>query len=136
MARIFLDTAPIVYLLDPNPIWQPVVARLLNEFSPETELITSVITLLECRVKPLRDKNTDVLDRIERFWQTAFARRIQIDEAVARGAADLRARYDFLRALDSLQISCALHAGCASFVTNDKKLRQISELPILCLTDQ
>jgi predicted nucleic acid-binding protein len=111
------------------------VAKLFSSYPPETELISSVLTLMECAVKPRRDGDARILARLEEFWRSGLAWHVPIDEEIARRATLLRARYEFLRAIDALQLACALSAGCTSFVTNDKKLKQVSELPILCLLD-
>jgi predicted nucleic acid-binding protein len=47
---------------------------------------------------------------------------------------DLRARYP-VRTPDALQIAAALSNGCQAFLTNDKRLKPVSELKILVLDD-
>ena len=50
-------------------------------------------------------------------------------------AVNLRTKYKGLKALDSIHIASAIASGCDAFFTNDKQLKQISELHILYLSD-
>jgi predicted nucleic acid-binding protein len=60
---------------------------------------------------------------------------LDITLSVARKSAELRAKYHFLKNIDSLQLAVALHLSCTRFVTNDKKLKKIDELSILLLEE-
>ena len=54
---------------------------------------------------------------------------------MARKAFKLRAKYDFLKSMDALQISVALEKNCDQFLTNDKKLKKVSELQIVIIEE-
>ncbi len=41
----------------------------------------------------------------------------------------------FLRTPDALQLATAIHHNCNKFLTNDKKLKQISEIKVILITD-
>lgn len=47
-------------------------------------------------------------------------------------ASDLRAKYS-VKLPDAINISCAMLAQAEVFITNDKKLKQVKEIPILVL---
>ncbi len=47
---------------------------------------------------------------------------------------DLRARYGVTLA-DALQLACALTAGCDVFLTNDERLRRVSEISVLLVSE-
>jgi predicted nucleic acid-binding protein len=53
---------------------------------------------------------------------------------IAEQSADLRARYN-LRTPDALQIAATLSVGCQAFLTNDKKLSNVTELQVIVLDD-
>lgn len=97
--------------------------------------VTSVITLVEVLVQPLRHHAVDLqrqyrdLLRHSRNMQV-----VPIDPAVAEQAADLRSRHN-LRTPDALQVAAALAAGCDAFLTNDLTLKRIVELPVLVLDE-
>ena len=59
----------------------------------------------------------------------------EVDQKVAETAYKLRAKYDFLKGMDALQISVAIEKECDQFLTNDKKLTKISEVKILLVED-
>lgn len=60
------------------------------------------------------------------------ARILVVDRAIARRAADLRARRR-LRPADSLQIATALEAGATHVVTNDHDVRRVAEIRVMLL---
>jgi predicted nucleic acid-binding protein len=59
---------------------------------------------------------------------------ISIDDAIAEKAGDLRARYG-LSLTDTFQIAAALASGCDLFLTNDRDLKQVTEIEVLVLDD-
>jgi predicted nucleic acid-binding protein len=94
-----------------------------------------VISLTEGLVQPYRAGNVrlqqeyrDLLLHSENFQTLA------LDSAIAKSAADLRARYR-LRTPDALQIATALSAGCEAFLTNDRDLDRVAELRVLVLDE-
>jgi len=50
---------------------------------------------------------------------------------VAEIAYKLRAKYIFLKTPDALQLATAIHHNCNKFLTNDKKLKNVSEIEIV-----
>jgi predicted nucleic acid-binding protein len=54
---------------------------------------------------------------------------------VAEISSILRAKYTSLKAIDSLQIACALQNNCTTFVTNDRRLKAIEEIQTLLIKD-
>ncbi|MBR1614347.1 MAG: PIN domain-containing protein [Treponema sp.] len=59
----------------------------------------------------------------------------ELTEQISMIAVNLRTKYKGLKALDSIHIASAIASGCDAFFTNDKQLKQISELHILYLSD-
>lgn len=58
---------------------------------------------------------------------------VHVNQAVADKAAALRAKYDFLKAMDALQLAVAIESDCDRFITNDKGLLRFQELHVLTL---
>jgi predicted nucleic acid-binding protein len=54
---------------------------------------------------------------------------------VAEISSILQAKYTSLKAIDSLQIACALKNNCTTFVTNDRRLKAIEEIQTLLIKD-
>ena len=136
VARLFLDTAPVIYYVERNQVYAARVDEVFDRIDAGTVLaVTSPITLAECLVLPIRQGLTqaqqDFTDLIASGNNVTFA---VPDAAVARRAADLRARYN-LGLADAFQVATALAAGCDALLTNDLTLKQVQELPVLVLDD-
>lgn len=57
---------------------------------------------------------------------------IEINQEIAKKAAQIRANYKGFKAMDAIQLAVACLEGCDLFLTNDKQLRQFKE--IKCIT--
>jgi predicted nucleic acid-binding protein len=134
VARLFLDTAPVIYYVERNPAYTALVDDIFDRIDAGTlSGVTSPITLAECLVMPIRQGlaqvQQDFSDVIVSGANVVF---VVLDEAIARQAADLRARYQLALA-DAFQIAAALAAGSGAFLTNDHHLKRVRELPVLVL---
>lgn len=96
---------------------------------------TSTVTLMELIVQPLQTGRTALADRYEGLLQ-GFPNLsiVPVDYAVARRAGELRAAYQ-LRPADALQVAACLQHGATAFVTNDLRLRRITDLEVIMLED-
>ena len=133
---LYLDTAPVIYVVEAHPQFG-LVAREVFVAIDRGEVIgvTSYITLMECLVLPYKTGNVQqqrvFTEMICSGKNTRFARMTQ---TIAKEAARFRAVYN-LSLTDAIQIATALEAGCDAFLTNDKGLRRVTELNILVLED-
>lgn len=133
---IGLDTSIFIYHLEDHPRYGPVTADLLTALEKGVfQGVTSYLTLMEILVKPKAEGNPEAIRDYE-FFLTTFPNLsfVSMGLEVARRAADLRAGYR-LRPPDALQLAAALVHGATAFLTNDKKLKQVSELKVLMLDD-
>jgi len=134
--RLFLDTAPAIYFLERHPIYgsrMDIFFRLRKENS--IILVTSPVTLAECLVHPLR---RDLTIQAEQYKQlilhgvgTEFS---GIGPEAAERAAGLRASHS-ISLIDAFQLGVAIHTGCQAFLTNDRRLSKIVDVPVLLLDD-
>jgi predicted nucleic acid-binding protein len=133
---IAFDTAPIIYFVEANPNYDALVTAIFERVeNGEITGLTSVISLCEVLIHPLRNQNLDLKQRYFDILQNSpnfFTKSINL--ATAESAADLRARYN-LRTPDALQIATALENGCDTFLCNDKNLKRVTELKILILDE-
>jgi len=60
---------------------------------------------------------------------------IPVTEAVSMTAVKIRTKYPGIKVLDSIHPASAIHSGCDAFLTNDRQLKQVSEIQILYLED-
>jgi predicted nucleic acid-binding protein len=132
--RKFIDTAPFIYLIENHPIFADEVINLFAESTINGDsLMTSVITLMEFGVKPEREGRQDIIAKFEELLARLNIEITQVDERIAKKAYQLRAKYQFLKGMDSIQIATAILSNCDEFVTNDKKLKKITEVSVIIL---
>lgn len=131
--KIFLDTTPIIYLLDNDKNFGEKTAEIFSELSEKNiKFVSSVITVEEYLVYPYR-KNNELL--VKNFWDFVSENKIvvySINWSEANKAAKIRAEYKYFKPLDSLQLATAVLHGCDLFLTNDKQLKNFDELK--CVT--
>ena len=133
-ATVGLDTAPLIYLIEENPIYLPVVRPFFEALDrAEFQIVTSVLTLTEVLVHPMRHGDHELADQYRRIL--LHAGRIAtkpVSEGVAEEAAQLRAHHG-LRTPDAIQLATSIRAGASFFLTNDSRLPGIASLKILIL---
>jgi predicted nucleic acid-binding protein len=136
VVRLYLDTAPVVYFAERNARYTDRVDRVFNRFD-EGRLagVTSVITLAECLVHPVRDGATELADLykdlLTRGQSMSFLR---LRRAVAYRAAELRAICN-LNLIDALQAAAAIEYGCDALLTNDYHFQRVTGIRVLVLDE-
>lgn len=136
-AFVGVDTAPLIYLIEANPLFLPVVEPFFLDRvdKGQNEVVTSVVSLSEGLVQPIRDGRLDLIHAYYALLnKPAHISLIIIRQIVAGRAAELQARHRILLP-DALQIALALQEGADVFITNDVKLRRVTVLRVLVLQD-
>ena len=134
--KIFIDTAPFIYLIENNPEFGKKAKKFISEsIVSGNQLKTSVISLMEFGVKPERDEKVQVIIKFEELLEKLNIEYVPIDKEVAKEGYKLRAKYKFLKGMDALQLGAAIRSNCLKFLTNDKPLKKIKEIEIVLLTD-
>lgn len=60
--KIFIDTAPFIYLIEKHPEFIDRIKRYFTElYIDQVELVTSVITLSEFGVKPQKEGKSELI---------------------------------------------------------------------------
>lgn len=137
VTRLFLDSAPVIYAVEENPQYLPIVREIFARIEESSPIgVTSPVTLAECLVRPYRLGQTELQQQyIELFFQTENIIFQPItNPSIALEAAQIRAKYN-LQLPDAFQIAVALAAGCDAFLTNDVTFRRVTELRILVLDE-
>lgn len=114
---IYLDTAPLIYLVEHVPLFADLVAQRL---SSTDALIVSDLSRLECRVKPLRDGNTALVDEFDRFFNDSVSEVFTLTREVMDRATEIRAHYGF-KTPDAIHLAAATASNCDLFLTNDHR---------------
>ena len=131
---IGLDTTPLIYFTEENQTYIEVIDPFFKAVgSGELMVITSVVTLLEVLVRPIRDGNLILAQRYREFLlNTNSVTTHFLSQEIAEEAARLRAFHN-IRTPDSIQMATALKAGATFFLTNDIRLPSLPELKVLDL---
>jgi len=129
----FLDASALIYLLEGEPAWCTAVKRELQamaEAQPNLPLALSRLSLLECRVGPLRRGDHRSLERFEHFFAQPDLHWVELSAAVVEQATSLRALHG-LRTPDALQAASCLHLGPeAVMLSGDADFRRVPGLQI------
>jgi predicted nucleic acid-binding protein len=129
-----LDTAPLIYFIEENPTYlQAADAFFEAIFRSEFSVVTSVITIPEVLVYPLRQGNTVLAQQYrDILFNSQGLTTIDIVSDIAEVAAQLRADYN-LRTPDAIQMATAIAQGASFFLTNDARLPSLPDLSVLVL---
>lgn len=96
-------------------------------------VVTSVITLSEVLVHPLRQNNTNLAREYrDILFNSRGVVTIGVSPRIAEIAAQLRASHN-LRTPDAIQIATAISREATFFLTNDERLPILTELEMLQL---
>ncbi|MFQ6119410.1 MAG: type II toxin-antitoxin system VapC family toxin, partial [Methanosarcinales archaeon] len=128
--RIGVDTNIVIYYIEENPLYLPVIEQIFDAIDEKRNIgITSYVTLLEVLVKPMQYNRLDLVELYKEILTSAF-KMILLDENVAIKAAELRAKYK-IRTPDSIQIAATIVANGSLFITNDTKLKRVTDIEVL-----
>ncbi len=130
--RVYLDSAPLIYLVENvSPYVEQLVERLSSE---DVQQVCSDLARLECRVKPLRDDETALLTAFDTYFAEIINETVPLSRAVIARATEIRARFGF-KTPDAIHLACAVIANCDLFLTNDKQLERFSEIAVEVIGD-
>lgn len=129
--KIFLDTAPIVYYLENNEMYYPVMKRFWRN-AETCDYVTSAVTVTEYLTYPYQQNKIRLINDFNAFIDGMEINIKSIDREIAEKAAKIRAEYKFFKTMDALQLATACLSGCDLVLTNDKQLKQFKE--IKCVT--
>jgi predicted nucleic acid-binding protein len=132
--KLFVDTSPFIYLVEAHAFYgEKVQELLLSSIARNDELVTSVITWMEFSVMPQKTKRLDLIEKYQDLLTQLGIPVLEITQSIASQAALTRSEYDFLKPMDALQLAVAIDSDCVQFITNDKGLRQITEIQVITL---
>ena len=131
-----LDTMLFIYAMEARSSYLPFLKPIF--YSIEKGLIkavTSIITLIEVLIKPLKDQNMPAV-KSYKFLLNNFPNltMVTIDHHVAEKGAELKARYG-IRIPDALQVASAIENRATTFLTNDHNLKKVKEIEIVVLKE-
>jgi len=107
-----LDTAPLIYFIEENSTYLPFVPPFFEAVDHgEFRVTTSVLTLTEVLVHPMRQGDHELADQYRRvLLHASQVTVVPVSETIAEEAAQLRARHG-LRTPDAIQMATAIRSG-------------------------
>jgi uncharacterized protein len=128
--RLYLDANPIIYGIEGVPKFRAAALDWLERAEAAGGVvITSRLSRLECRVRPLREGNAELLARFEGFFARDGLELAEITAEVIEAATSLRAAHSF-RPPDAIHLATALLAKADTFLTGDRDLARCPGLRV------
>ena len=133
----FLDASALIYLVDGDEAWSGAVQQALQELAaadPSLAIAVSRLSVLECRVGPLRRGDQASLERFDALFAQPDLLWVELTAPVVEQATRLRALHG-VRTPDALQAACCLQLGSdAVMVSGDADFRRIPTLQLRLLS--
>jgi uncharacterized protein len=127
---IYLDANVVIRLVEGDASTRtPLVARLAQSLGVPGSSVTSRLSRLECRSKPLRTGDLGTLSQYDVFFAGVELVLAEVNAVVIERATELRARYN-LRTPDALHYATAVEVGATVFLTGDRALSRCLEVPV------
>jgi len=129
----FLDASALIYLVDGEAPWAEATQATLHQLAveaPDLPLAVCRLSMLECRVAPLRRGDQSCLDRFEALFAQPDLLVVELSASVVELATQLRANHG-LRTPDALQAACCLQLGPdAVMITGDAGFQRVKALQV------
>jgi predicted nucleic acid-binding protein len=131
---VAIDTSPVIYFIEANPTYVGVIRPFFHAMDAGNfTAVTSIVTLLEVLVHPLRQGDAALVQQYTTFLLNSQGMTsLAVTQEVAEEAARLRAAHN-LRTPDAIQMATALVSGAQRFLTNDTGLPSLPNLQVLTL---
>ena len=97
--------------------------------------MTSPVTIEEYSVFHLKNRKFEYIHAFRAFISDMGIAVRNIDFDTGLLAAELRAKYQGLKAMDAIQLASAIQNRCDVFLTNDKQLRQVEEINVMLVEE-
>lgn len=132
--KAFIDTSPFIYLVEGYPKYVRQAKNYISAlYINENKIITSVVTYAEYGIKPEKEDKQELIDKFDKLIEQLDIEMFEIKKEHAKKSYQLRAKYNFLKGMDSLQLGVAISEDCDKFLTNDFKLEKIEEIEVVLL---
>lgn len=132
--RIYLDSNIFIYAFENSPTFQRAAQAVFQMVADgKAEILVSELIFPEILPKPLREGQTDQVDRYMAFLQnTAGVTLVPLSSRIVMRSVDLRTRYR-LKTVDALHVATAIESNCTSFLSVDAGLARVTDIPVISL---
>jgi predicted nucleic acid-binding protein len=133
-AIVYVDTAPVIYTLEPHPDYSSRLQPLWEKLhANKITIVSSELLWLETLVLPMKKQNQALIELYTELL-TDNIQLIAIDESILKRAAQLRSTSS-LKTPDAIHAATAINYGCTLFLTNDAGLRTVPGINTTVLKD-
>lgn len=134
---VAFDTGPLIYYIEEHPDYLSAEDELFGALDTgAAQGMTSVLTLQEVLVKPLREGREDLAEKYRQvLTSSANVTLYDVDRSISETGARLRSKYIWLRTPDALQLATAIRHEAQIIVTNDERWRLVSEIVVFVMKD-
>jgi len=131
---IALDSCVLIYWLEGHDEFGPQAKAVLSRLQRgRNTAVLSTLALLEIQVGPYRKQSENLADRyFALLHELPNCQWISMTYAIADLAAQLRAGHG-IATPDAIHLATAINSGAGLFVTNDRKLPEISQMDYLLI---
>lgn len=132
-----VDTSIFIYFIEKK---NPAYIRIMREFFKKNKegkirLVTSTITLLEVLVQPFKQSRHDLVEKYKKILEESeYIKLVDFNIEISEISAKIRAKSG-IRTPDAIQIGTSVHSEADYFLTNDKRLKSVEEIPLILLDD-
>jgi len=132
-----VDTSIFIYFIEKK---NPAYIQTLREFFEKNKdgkirLVTSTITLLEVLVQPFKQSRYDLVEKYKKILEESeYIELVDFNTLISEIAAKIRAKSG-IRTPDAIQIGTSIYSNADYFLTNDKRLKSVEDIPIIILED-
>ena len=125
---IYADSGIIIRWVEgAEKVRAPIEMRLQRTAPADRVFVTSRLSLLECRCKPLRDRDEELLRLYDDFFDSEEVRVREIDVAVVERATAIRAAMN-LKVPDAIHAATAILDNVTEFWTTDRRFSNCPDL--------
>lgn len=131
MIAPYLDASAIIYLVEGGVGARGLVAERIAAAERDASglLLTSRLSRLECRVKPLRAADAPLLATYDDFFVRGRLVVVEVTGTVIDRATELRVKYGF-KTPDAIHLASAIVGSADVFLTGDAALARCTEMKV------
>ena len=133
--RVCVDTPVVLYTVNRHPKYLPRLAPLWEAARRrEVEVVACGLIEMEAYIRPLVRGDDEERKRIDELLSRAV-RLLPVSRSVIYRATEMRAAYSSVKAADALHLAASDWSSCEMFLTNDRRLKAVREVPVTILNE-
>ncbi len=134
--KIYLDANIFIYAAETPDAYPDLIQILEGVDSGTFTAVTSLLTLAEVLVEPLRTRNKSLEAAYRKqICSGPFLTVLDISSEVLIRAATIRSTLPAIKLPDAIHAATSEIAGCTLLLTNDAKFEAIDGLPVFLLSE-